>query len=170
LLGGSSDEERRDSDELLADGDVSLSDEDSGHVDGFGEVSLDDEGLESSLHELVDGQTKDVIELTLVLVEESKTDHSLDEGLTFENSSGIGLIHAQKDTGGLSELGEHELLGPDLSLASESVDTDGGEIVDQLLLLEGTSRVLRLLPLLLLKYKHRWLESPLTRKKTTPGK
>merc|ERR1711957_288140 len=75
--------ERRDSDELLADGDVSLSDEDSRHVDGFGEVSLDDEGLESSLHELVDGQTKDVIELTLVLVEESKTDHSLDEGLTF---------------------------------------------------------------------------------------
>ena len=83
LLGGSSHEERRDSDELLADGDVSLSDEDSGHVDGFGEVSLDNEGLESSLHELVDGQTKDVIELTLVLVEESKTDHSLDEGLTY---------------------------------------------------------------------------------------
>jgi hypothetical protein len=63
--------------------------------------------------------------------------------LTFENSSGIGFIHGQKDTGGLSrirkrvlneyvlfyvpELGENELLTPDLSLASETVNTNGGK-------------------------------------------
>ena len=82
LLGGSSHEERRDSDELLADGDVSLSDEDTGLMDGSGEVSLDNEGLETSFHELVDGQTEDVIELSLVLVEETKSDHSLDKGIT----------------------------------------------------------------------------------------
>jgi len=95
LLGGASDEERGDVDHLLADLDVSLSDEDSGLVDGSGEVSLDDEGLESALHELVDGQTQDVIELSLVLVKETKSDHALDEGITFENSSGIVGVHSQ---------------------------------------------------------------------------
>ena len=144
LLRGTSDHERGNGDHLLADGDVSLSDEDTGLMDGSGEVSLDNEGLETSFHELVDGQTEDVIELSLVLVEETKSDHSLDKGITFENSSGIGFIHGQKDTGGLSELGENELLTPDLSLASETVNTNGGKIVDKLLLLEGTSRVLRL--------------------------
>lgn len=119
MLGGTSDEERGDVDHLLADSDVSLSDEDAGLMYGSSEVSLDDEGLESAFHELVDGQTEDIIELTLVLVEETKSDHALDEGityyknngcysnikykhqhgkgalLTFENSSGIGVIHSQ---------------------------------------------------------------------------
>jgi len=95
LLGGSSHEERGDVDHLLADSDVSLSDEDTGLMDGSGKVSLDNEGLESSFHELVDGQTEHVIELSLVLVEETESDHALDEGITFENSSGIGVIHSQ---------------------------------------------------------------------------
>jgi len=95
LLGGASHEERGDVDHLLADSDVSLSNEDSGLVDGSGEVSLDDEGLESALHELVDSQTQDVIKLSLVLVEEAKSDHALDEGITFENSSGIVGVHSQ---------------------------------------------------------------------------
>ena len=119
MFGGSSDEERGDVDHLFADSDVSLSDEDASLMYGSSEVSLDNEGLESTFHELVDGQTEDVIEFTLVLVEETKSDHALDEGitcnknngcysnikyklrcgsgvlLTFENSSGIGLIHSQ---------------------------------------------------------------------------
>jgi len=95
LFRGASDEERGDVNHLFADGDVSLSDEDTGLMYGSSEVSLDNEGLESSFHELVDGQTEHVIELALVLVEETKSDHALDEGITFVNSSGIGVIHSQ---------------------------------------------------------------------------
>jgi hypothetical protein len=83
LFRGASDEERGDINHLFADGDVSLSDEDTGLMDGSGEVSLDNEGLETSFHELVDGQTEHVIELALVLVEETKSDHALDEGITY---------------------------------------------------------------------------------------
>jgi len=75
---------------LLADSDVSLSDEDSSVVHGVGELSLGDEGLKSSLHELVDGETEDVIELSLVLLEEAELDNSPDESVTFESSSGVG--------------------------------------------------------------------------------
>jgi len=83
LFTGASNEERGDVDHLFADSDVSLSDEDASLMYGSSEVSLDNEGLESTFHELVDGQTEHVIELALVLVEETKSDHALDEGITY---------------------------------------------------------------------------------------
>lgn len=67
---------------MLANGDVSLSDENSGVMDGETDVSLHHEGLETTFHELGDGQTEDVIELALALFEESDTDHTADEGIT----------------------------------------------------------------------------------------
>lgn len=82
LLRAHSDQEAGNVDELLADGDVSLSDEDSGVVDRVGELSLGDEGLESSLHDLGQGKTQDVIELSLVLLQHSESDHSSDKGIT----------------------------------------------------------------------------------------
>lgn len=48
---------------LLSDADVSLSDEDSGVVDGLGESELEDLGLESSLEEVLDLETENVIKL-----------------------------------------------------------------------------------------------------------
>jgi len=50
---------------LLSDADVSLSDEDSGVVDGLGESELEDLRLESSLKEILDLETKDVIKLNI---------------------------------------------------------------------------------------------------------
>ena len=82
LLGGNTDHEGGDVDHLLADSNVSLSDEDTGVMHGLGLLLLDDEGLESSLHELGDGQTKDVIEFALGLLEETKLDHASNKGLT----------------------------------------------------------------------------------------
>ena len=52
---------------LLSDTDVSLSDEDSGVVDGLGESELEGLGLESSLKEILDLEGKDEIELELEL-------------------------------------------------------------------------------------------------------
>mgnify|MGYP003336580035 CR=1 FL=1 len=50
---------------LLSDADVSLSDEDSGMVDGLGEPELEDLGLESSLEEILNLETENVIKLNL---------------------------------------------------------------------------------------------------------
>ena len=51
---------------LLSDADVSLSDEDSGVVDGLGESELEDLGLESSLEEVLDLETENVIKLNFL--------------------------------------------------------------------------------------------------------
>lgn len=81
LLGGDAHHEGGDVDHLLADGDVLLADEDAGVVDGGGELALDDEGLEAALKELSDGETEDVIELALGVLEEAELDHAADKGL-----------------------------------------------------------------------------------------
>jgi hypothetical protein len=71
LLGGSSNNERWDVDHLLADGDVSSSDQDA----------LEHEGLKASFHQLRDSESEHVIELALRLLEQTKSDHASDDGL-----------------------------------------------------------------------------------------
>jgi hypothetical protein len=68
---------------LLSDGDVLLADEDAGVMDAVAELSLHDEGLESAFHELANGETEDVIELSLGVLEETKADHAADKSLTY---------------------------------------------------------------------------------------
>ena len=87
LLGRDTNHEGRDVHHLLADGDVLLADEDTGVVDAVGDLSLHDEGLKTALHELGDGQTQDVIEFSLRVLEETETDHTADEGLTCKKLS-----------------------------------------------------------------------------------
>ena len=83
LLGADTDHEGRNVNGLSSDGDVLLEDEDASLMDGGSEVTLLDERLQSSLHVLGGGQTEDIIELALIVLQESKTDHSADEGLTY---------------------------------------------------------------------------------------
>ena len=142
LLGADTDHEGWDIDKLFADSNMLGEDHDAGVVNGASEVSLLDEGLESSLKELGGGQTEDIIEFALVVLEESKSHHSTDEGLTFKESSGIGLVHSEQDASCLSELGESELSSPHFSLATKTVGTDQLELVDQLLSLERSPRSL----------------------------
>ena len=82
LLRGLADHEGGGVDKLFTNSNVSLSDKDSSVMDGEGDVSLHDEGLESTFHELSHGKSKDVIQLALRFVEESDTDHTADEGIT----------------------------------------------------------------------------------------
>jgi hypothetical protein len=82
LLGVKSHDERRNVDDLLADSDVSLPDEDSGVVDGLGKTGLEDLGLESSLHEVLGLEGQDVIESHSGLVEDTDSDQSSDQGVT----------------------------------------------------------------------------------------
>jgi len=82
LLRAHSHEVAGDVHELLADGDVALSDQHAGVVHGVGQLSLRDQGLKSALHHLGEGQTQHVIELSLILLQETESNHSSDEGIT----------------------------------------------------------------------------------------
>lgn len=82
LLRADTNHEGWDVDHLLADSDVALEDEHAGVMDGVSKVALLDKGLEATLEELRGGQTEDVIEFALVVLEKTKSDHTADKGLT----------------------------------------------------------------------------------------
>ena len=147
LLGGHTHHEGGDVNHLLADSNVLLADHHAGVVNGVGELALHHEGLETAFHELGDGQTQDVIELALRLLEEAKTNHAAEEGLTCNSLSYNHIYYAhnlpskilrgsfsfmvrstlaaflQRDYGicDLPELGEGQLQSPHLSLVLEAV-------------------------------------------------
>ncbi len=81
LLGRNTDHERGNVNQLLSNSDVSLADEDAGVVNAVSNLSLHNESLESAFHELTNGETEDVIELPLSVLEETEADHAADESL-----------------------------------------------------------------------------------------
>lgn len=83
LLLGQTDEEGGNVDHLLADGDVSLSDEDAGMMCRLGELPLGDLGLQAALEELGGSESQHVIELELVGAQQAKAVETSDQGLTY---------------------------------------------------------------------------------------
>lgn len=98
LLGVETDDERGNVDDLLADADVALADQDTGVVDGLGETELVDTGLQAALQEILDLQGQDVIELHAGLVEHTDTDQTANEGIAFEETLGVLLVEGKKLT------------------------------------------------------------------------
>jgi len=92
LLRVETDNEGGDVDDLLADPDVALADEDTGMVDGLGETELVDAGLEAALQEILDLEGKDVIELHARLVEDTNADQAANESIAFEETLGVLLV------------------------------------------------------------------------------
>lgn len=88
------------------------------------EVTLQDDGLESSFHELGDGKTQNVIELVFFLGEETKSEASSHEGSTFENSLGIIFREGQEFSSGLSQSGEDKVDSSDFSFILKTELTD----------------------------------------------
>ena len=85
LLRLCSDLELRSINQILPYLDVSLEDEATSVMNGLSLTSLlVNSCLESPLHELVEGQTQYVIELSLALTQESISCHSSEKGGTFE--------------------------------------------------------------------------------------
>ena len=72
-------------------------------------------------------QSQDVIEFSLLLTEESISDHSSHEGGSFEKSSWVLGVKGQELSGGLSDTSQHQLDSPDLSLVLETEFTDQKE-------------------------------------------
>lgn len=100
LLGVQTDDEGGHVDDLLADADVALTDQDTGVVDGLGETELVDASLETTLKEILDLEGKDVIELHAGLVEDTDTDETANEGIAFEETLGVLLVEGKKLTVG----------------------------------------------------------------------
>lgn len=104
LLRVESDDERGDVDDLLADSDVSLSDEDSGVVDRLGESELEDLGLQPSLQEVLGLEGQDVVESHSRVVEHTDSHQSSDQRVSLEESLGVLVVELEELSGGTSDL------------------------------------------------------------------
>ena len=98
LLGVETDDEGRHVDDLLADADVALTDQDTGVVDGLGKTELVDAGLQAALEEILNLEGQDVIELHARLVEDTDADETANQGVTLEKALGVLLIESKKLT------------------------------------------------------------------------
>ncbi len=100
LLGVETDNERRDVDDLLANTDVTLADQDTGVVDGLGKAKFVDAGLETTLQEILDLEGQDVIELHARLIEDTDANETANESVTLEQTLWVLLVHGQELTVG----------------------------------------------------------------------
>ena len=150
LLRSHSHHERRDVHELFTNSNMSLPDQNSGVMNGACTTNfiLSDQSLESSLHELVESKTEYVIELLLILLQQTKLDNSSDESVSLEQSSGILFVKGHEFSGGLSQLCKSKLHSPDFSLASQTVSSDDSELVNESIPIEWFSRGLGSFPII----------------------
>lgn len=98
LLGVKADHVGGNVDDLLANTDVTLLDQDTGVVDGLGETELVDTGLETTLQEVLNAEGKNVIELHARLVKHTDTDQATNQGIAFEQTLGVLLVEGEKLT------------------------------------------------------------------------
>lgn len=85
-------------DDLLSNTNMTLFDEDTGVVDGFGETELVDTGLQAAFKEIFDFEGEHVIELHAGFVEHTDTDKTANEGIALEETLGILFIESEKLT------------------------------------------------------------------------
>lgn len=123
LLRLQSDHERWNVDDLLTDGNVSLSNQHSGVVDRSGQTQLENLGLQSSLQEVLDSQGQNVIQLHSVLGQDTDSHQSSDQSVTFEQSLLILVVSGQQVTSSSSDLGQLESNSVNLSLVLQTVFT-----------------------------------------------
>ena len=69
--------------------DVSLSDEDTGVVDRLGKAELEHLCLETTLKEVLNLETEHVIELHVLLVEDTNADETAQECVTLKQTAGV---------------------------------------------------------------------------------
>mmetsp|Transcript_2558 Transcript_2558/g.9831 ORF Transcript_2558/g.9831 Transcript_2558/m.9831 type:complete len:269 (-) Transcript_2558:5-811(-) len=132
-------------DDLLADADVALLDEDARVVDRLGEALLEDLGLEAAFEEFLRRHLEHRVELELRLVEEPVPRHAPQQRAALEDALRVLRIERQELARGLADLGEGVLHAPQLALAPEPVLAQKFELaVDALLLVRPPRRLRRL--------------------------
>lgn len=98
LLGVEADNKGRHVNNLFANTDVSLSDENTGVVDRLGKTEFVDTGLQTALQKILNLQGQHVIELHAGVVEDTDTDKTANECVTFEKSPGVLLVEGEELT------------------------------------------------------------------------
>lgn len=78
--------------------DVALADQDTGVVDGLGESELVDASLQATLQEILNLEGQDVIELHAGLVQDTDTDQTANEGVSFEETLWVLFVHGEQLT------------------------------------------------------------------------
>ena len=119
---------------------MSLSDQNSGLMDRLGlEAFVENSSLKSSVQDLVNSQTQNVIELEFLSRQKSVSVHSSQEGSTFEQSSGVFLLQSEEFSCSLSEFGKGEMASPYFSFIFQTILTDQLKFVIDSFLLIGSS-------------------------------
>lgn len=98
LLGVEADNERWNIDNLLADADVSLADEDTSVVNGLSKAKLVDASLKTALQEIFHLKGQNVIELHAGLVEDTDANETANQSITLEKALRVLLVQGQKLT------------------------------------------------------------------------
>ena len=135
LLGIDANDERGDSDHLLSNRDVALTDEDTSVVDRLGHTALEDLSLETTLKKVAISQREDKIELVLLLSKDTDALEATEKGSSLEDATGIVGIQSEQSTGNLASLGKDKMDTPQLSLVLQTELSDEAELVLETLLL-----------------------------------
>lgn len=120
LLAVDANEERRHVDNTPANADVTLTDKDTRVMDRFGKTGLEHLRLETTVKELLEGETKDEVKLLLLLGDETHAGQSAQQGRTLKQALRVLLLEGKKITGGLTDLGNGQLHTPYLTLVAET--------------------------------------------------
>ena len=131
LLGIQSNDEGRDIDYLSSDPNVSLSDQDSCMMDGFCQSMFEDQGLQSSLQEVLHFKSQDVIEFHPVLLQDSDSNQSSKQGISFKQSLGVIVIPSQQFSGSLSNLCQSIFDSPHFSFVFQAKFSDDFQFLIQ---------------------------------------
>jgi len=103
------------------------------------ESFVENSSLESSVQNLVNSQTQNVIELEFFVGQKSVSVHSSQKGSTFEQSSWVFLLQSEEFSGSLSEFGKSQMASPYFSLVFETVFTDQLKLMIDSFLFEWSS-------------------------------
>lgn len=101
-----------------------LADENASVMDGLGESKFEDLGLKTSLQEIFNAKTENVIELHTILSQNSDTDKTTEKGISFEETLGVLGFESEKLTSSLTDLGQSVLDAPYFSLVLETELSD----------------------------------------------
>ena len=133
------DKEGRNVHELLANTDVTLKDQDTSVVDGASELALENDGLKTTLKEILVLKSKNVIELVLVLRKDAHLVKTTEHCTTLEHTTLVILLKSQKETCTLAELGKSVVHTIHLTLAAKTIDAAKTKLRVETLLLERTT-------------------------------
>lgn len=87
---------------------MSLSNQNTGVVDGLGKTELQNLSLKTTLHETLSGKLKNIIERVLLLGHKTESLQTADERRSLEEALGVLGIKGEKSTGSLTKIESYD--------------------------------------------------------------